>query len=339
MKKKKNLFGIIFIILIFIVIFLVAISKVTLFSDKSSEQKTSQKLELKVGSLKGPTSMGLLYMMEDNDNNKTQNNYEFTVVTGADELLPMMAKGELDIALVPANVAAVLYNKTAGGISVIDINTLSVLYMVSNTSDISSVEQLKGKTIYLTGKGTTPDFVLQYVLEENGLLDSCTLEYKSEAAEVVSALAQSDDDVVGLLPQPFVTAALAQNEKLSIVLDMNEEWEKVNSASKMVTGVTVVRNELLKDNKELVIKFIEDHKKSVEEINADSKSGAALAVKREIVAAEGVAMKAIPYCNIVCISGEEMEHFLSGYLEVIYEKSKEFLGGALPEEDFYFMDK
>lgn len=294
---------------------------------------------VRIGALKGPTSMGLLFMMEKSENNQTGNHYEFQMATAADELLPLMVQGELDIALIPANVASVLYHKTNGGICVIDINTLGVLYMVSGDTTIQSLDDLSGKTIYLTGKGTTPDYVLQYLLSENGIdTEDCTLEYKSEAAEVAALLAEKPD-AVGLLPQPFVTAACAQNEALAVVLSMNDEWSRARGeqGSSLVTGVTVVRREFLEKNEAAVKTFLAEHAESTKAVNEDPKTGAALCVKAGIVAKEPIAQKAIPDCNITCITGDEMKQALSGYLQVLFEQSEQSVGGALPGEDFYYL--
>jgi NitT/TauT family transport system substrate-binding protein len=310
-------------------------------SSKPSEntaEAAAEKVTVRVGSLKGPTSIGLLSLMDSADKGETVNDYEFQMATAADEILPLMIKGDLDIALIPANVASLLYAKTEGGISVIDINTLGVLYMVSGDTSIESVQDLKGKTIYLTGKGTTPDYSLQYILSENGMSTAdCTLEYKSEATEVAAVLAENPD-AVGLLPQPFVTAACAQNEALSVILDMNEEWSKVQGeeGSSMVTGVTVVRNAFLEENPEAVETFLTEHAKSADAAVSDTETVAALAVEAEIIAKEPIALKAIPKCNIVCITGDEMKQALSGYLEVLYGFDASSVGGALPGEDFYY---
>ena len=295
---------------------------------------------IRVGSMKGPTSMGLLFLMDKAEQGKAANEYEFQMTTGADELLPLMVKGELDIALVPANVESVLYNKTEGGISVIDINTLGVLYMVSGDTAIQGIADLKGRTIYLTGKGTTPDYVLQYLLGENGVQQSeVTLEYKSEEAEVAAVLAENPD-AVGLLPQPFVTAACAQNEALSVVVDMNAEWTNAQGeegGSRLVTGVTVVRREFLQEHEEAVLDFMMEHKESAAAINAEPEKGAGLAVKAGIVAKEPIAAKAIPLCNITYLEGEEMKQALSGYLQVLYGQAPESVGSNLPDADFYYM--
>lgn len=295
--------------------------------------QTTVKDEVRIGSLKGPTSMGLLFMMEKNRNNQLTDAYTFEMAVGADELLALMVQDKLDIALVPANVAAVLYQKTEGEICAIDINTLGVLYLVSADTTVKQISDLSGRTVYLTGKGTTPDYVLQYLLENNGVTD-CKLEYKSEATEVAAVLSEKPQEI-GLLPQPFVEAALAQNDALAVAVSFNEEWEKLDDGS-MVTGVTVVRKEYLENHKALVERFLKEHKESVEGINADPQKGAALCVDQGIVAKEPIAKKAISKCNLVCITGEEMKNALNGYLTVLYEKDPKFVGGALPGDDFYF---
>lgn len=305
-------------------------------SNKASEEK----ITVKVGALKGATTLGLLPLQDKAANGGANENYEFSMMTAADELLPLMIKGELDIALLPSNVASVLYQKTNGGVTVIDINTLGVLYMVSGDSSVSSVADLAGKTIYLTGKGTTPDYVLHYILNGNGIDadQDCTLEYRSEATEVAALLAENPD-AIGLLPQPFVTAACAQNDALSVIMDMNAEWEKLQgeNGSRLVTGVTVVRNEFLQEHENAVAAFMEEHKASAESMNTDVENGAKLAVASEIIAKEPIALKAIPKCNITYIDGNEMKQALSGYLQVLYEQNPESIGGALPQDDFYYI--
>lgn len=302
--------------------------------------KAEEKVTVKVGALKGATTLGLLPLEDKAANGEASENYEFSMMTAADELLPMMIKGELDIALLPSNVASILYQKTNGGVTVIDINTLGVLYMVSGDSSVTGVEDLAGRTIYLTGKGTTPDYVLHYILSGNGMdADSdCTLEYKSEATEVAALLAENPD-AIGLLPQPFVTAACAQNDALSVILDMNAEWEKLQGedGSRLVTGVTVVRNEFLQEHENAVAAFMEEHQASAQSMNSDVENGAKLAAASGIIAKEPIALKAIPKCNITYIDGADMKQALSGYLEVLYEQNPESIGGALPGDDFYYV--
>lgn len=297
-------------------------------------------VNIRVGSLKGPTSMGILFLMDRAEKGETKDTYEFQMAAGADELLPLMVKGELDIALVPANVAAVLYQKTEGGVAVIDINTLGVLYVVTGTTEVESIADLKGKTIYLTGKGTTPEASLRYILAANGLAEGdYTLEFKSEATEVAAVLAE-DPAAVGLLPQPFVTAALMQNETLKAALDMNEEWMQAaggsGSSNGMVTGVTVVRKAFLEEHPEAVEDFLKEHAASVEAVNQDAETGAALAVAAGIVAKEAIAQRAIPECHISCITGADMKADLSAYLDVLAGFDSALVGGQVPGDDFYY---
>ena len=289
-----------------------------------------------IGGLKGPTSIGLLALMDDAANGlENAPAFEFTMSTAADEITTAFVKGELDIALIPANVASVLYNKTEGQVTVIDINTLGVLYVVSGDDTITSPSDLSGKTVYLTGKGTTPDYVLQRILSDNNVTD-VTLEYKSEATEVAAVLSE-DSTAVGLLPQPFVTVACSQNENLKVVLDMTEEWDKLegDSGSRLVTGVTIVRDAFLEEHPEAVARFVELHAESAAEANNNTERVAALSVEAGIIAKEPIAVKAIANCNITCITGNEMKQALSGYLSVLYNLDPSSVGGALPGDDFY----
>lgn len=295
--------------------------------------------DVRIGSLKGPTSMGLVYLMDQAGKGQTSNHYEFTMAATADELLPSMISGDLDIVLVPANVASVLYMKTEGGISVIDINTLGVLYMVSGDSTIRTMKDLKGKTVYLTGKGTTPDYVLQYLLKENGLtMEDVTLEYKSEATEVAAMLAEMPE-AIGVLPQPFATAACAQNEELSEVMDLTEQWAQIQGegGSRLVTGVTVVRSSFLEGNKAAIDKFMEEHAVSAAYANEHVEEAAELVAAAGIIEKAPIAVKAMPKCNITYIDGNDMKTALSGYLEVLWEQDASSVGGGLPGDDFYYI--
>lgn len=293
---------------------------------------------VRVGSLKGPTSIGLTKLMQDDEDNKSEQDYEFTMETAADAISALIVQKELDIALVPANMASILYQKTEGKVAVIDINTLGVLYGVTGDDSITEISDLSGKTVYLTGKGTTPDFVLQYLLKENGIADSVKLEYKSEATEVAAVL-KNDTSAIGILPQPFVTAACTQNEALNVVLDLTKEWSKLqgDSGSMMVTGVTIARTEWMEENPEQVTLFLKEHNASTEYVNSNVEAAAELVVKYGIIEKAPIAKKAIPECNITCMTGEDMKAALEGYLSVLYEQNPQSVGGKLPGETFYYI--
>ena len=285
---------------------------------------------VRIGALKGPTAMGMAQLLD-------ADGYDFTVAASPDEIVPMVVQDKLDIAAVPANLAATLYQKTDKDVSVLAVNTLGVLYLVENGDSVKSVEDLKGKTIYASGKGATPEYALNSVLKANGIdpEKDVTVEYKSEHAEVVSALVQ-DQTAVGLLPQPFVTTALMKNDKLKVALDLNKLWEdSMDDGSKLVTGVVIANNEFVQDHADKVNDFMDAYKESVDFVNSDTESAAQIIGDHDIIAKE-VAQKAIPDCSIVFIEGDEMKTMLSGYLATLDEQNPEIIGGQLPDDAFYY---
>ena len=296
----------------------------------------SDSAPIKVAGLKGPTSIGMVKLMKDNEDGLAENSYEFTLAGSADEVTPKLIQGDLDIAAVPANLAAVLYNNTNGSIKLLAINTLGVLYIVDRAGSVNAVSDLKGKTIYASGKGSTPEYSLRYILTENGLDPDkdVTIEWKSEHSEVVEALAL-DSEALGLLPQPFVTVAMGKVEGLSIALDLTKEWDALDNGSSLITGVLAVRSEFAEENPDLLDAFLKEYAASVDYVNSNLDDAAALCEKYGIIAAD-VAKAAIPYCNIVCFTGDEMKDQISGYLEVLFEANPASVGGELPEEDFIY---
>lgn len=298
-------------------------------------------VDVRVTALKGPTAMGLVKFMSDNDDGKiTGNNYSFDIAASADEVTPALIQGKTDIAAVPANLASVLYNKTNGGVRVLAVNTLGVIYIVENGDSVKSVADLKGKTLYASGRGATPEYALNYILGMNGLdpEKDVNIEWKSEHTECLSAL-MTDENAIAMLPQPFVTVAQTKSDKIRIALDLTKEWDAVQKdeavKSSMITGVVVVRSEFADKNPQAVADFLDNYKKSVEYVNGNNDAAAALVGKYDIVA-EAVAKKALPYCNITFIEGNEMKEMLSGYLAVLAKQNVKAVGGELPKDDFYY---
>ena len=289
---------------------------------------------IRLAGMKGATTIGLVNLVDKIGKGETDNNYTFEMYTAGPDVMAAMVAGQVDIATVPANVACVMNTKVEGGVSVIDINTLGVLNCISAGDQISSVADLSGKTVYATGQGAVPEYTIRYLLDANGVTD-CNLEFKSEPTEIVSIFAENPD-AVAILPQPFVTAALAQNEALKISFDLNDEWAKVNSDCKIVTGVTVASNSFIKDHKGLVDAFLKDHKDSADKALSDVDTTAALVVEQGIIAKEPLAKKAIPNCNITCITGKEMKEALEGYIKVLFEQDPKSVGGNLPGDEFYY---
>ena len=298
---------------------------------------------IRIAGLKGPTTMGLVNLIAQAEAGQTAQDYAFTMYGAADEIVPLLVKGELDAAAIPANLAATLYQKTGGALEVACINTLGVLYVVELGNNIQSVEDLKGATIVTTGKGTTPEYVLRYVLSQNGIDPDkdVTIDYLSEATEVAARLTTPTTDsstIVAMLPQPFVTSVVAQSEGgVRVALDMNEEWQKV-AGSRLVTGVTVVRKEFAEANPDVMAQLMTDYAASVESVTTDLSGTAALCEQYGVVAKAALAEKALPSCNIVFETGDEMKTDLTAYLQVLYDADPASVGGALPGEDFYRAD-
>ena len=310
-------------------------------STPSDVTEMADPIDVNVMALKGPTAMGMVEFMNEADSGTiTDNNYHFNITAATDEVSAALAQGTTDIAAVPANLASVLYNNTEGGVQVLAINTLGVLYIVESGDTVHSVEDLRGKTIYASGKGNTPEAALNYVLTQNGIDPSTdvTIEWKSEQAECLSAL-MAEENAIAMLPQPFVTTAQAQSENLRVALDLTEEWDALQADSEtpstLVTGVVVARTAFAEEHPEVVSAFLDRYQESVDYVNANVEDAAQLVGQYDIVTAE-VAQKAIPECNIVFIEGAEMKEKLSGYLSVLFEQNAQSVGGALPDDAFYF---
>lgn len=291
----------------------------------------------RVASLKGPTSIGLVSLMSKAKAGNCANDYQFEVMTAADELGSKLAAGEVDIALIPANVAATLFNKT-NDIQVVDINTLGVLQAVGTPEAFDgTLEGLAGHTVYLTGKGTTPEYVVNYLLDKAGIAGSVDLQFKSEATEVVQAIA-SDPSAIAILPEPFATSAAAKNQALTSKLDLNGPWTTyAGRDSHICTGVTVARNGFIAEHADVVSDFVAEQLASVDIVNGDPAAAGELVAEYGILDNAQVAAKAIPGCNLVCIQGSTMQTSLDSYYRVLFDADKSCVGGALPSDNFYWL--
>nr|WP_325246943.1 PhnD/SsuA/transferrin family substrate-binding protein [uncultured Oscillibacter sp.] len=310
---------------------------------QTQETEETPAAHYNVAALKGPTAMGLVKLMHDAESGaELTNDYTFTLAASADEVSPKLMQGELDIACVPANLAAVLYQKTGGEIVTLGINTLGVLYIVENGNAVTSMADLAGKTIVASGKGSTPEYALRYLLRENGVDPDggVVIDWKSEHSECVSALA-TGAATIAMLPQPFVTVAQSKLQDLRVALDLTEEWDALDNGSALLTGVVVARKDVVEENPAAIDAFLADYAQSVEWVNANTADAAALIGDYGIVDA-AVAEKALPACNIVCITGAEMKEKLSGYLQVLFEEDHSSVGAqagddaGLPGDDFYY---
>lgn len=298
---------------------------------------TEPAVPVRLGAMTGPTGIGMVKLFRTADENP-DSGYTYTIKGAADELTPMILQGELDIVSVPANLASVLYNKTEGGVQALAVNALGVLYVAEfNGETVQSVADLKGKTLYATGKGSTPEYFLRYVLTQNGLDPDkdLTIEWKSEPSEVVATL-NDQGAGIAMLPQPYVTAAAAKlGEGFRVALSVSDEWKKVGNSSLCTTACILVRKGFAEENPQAVEKFLADFAESAAWVNENVDDAAAACGQYEIVK-EPIAKKAIPQCNIVCITGTEMKDALGGCLNVLFEQNPAAVGGALPDDAFYY---
>lgn len=292
---------------------------------------------VRIAGLKGPTTMGLVNLLDMEQQGTAALDYDLQLYGTADEIVPGLIKGELDMAAIPANLAAALYQKTKGGIQVMAVNTLGVLYVVEKGDTVHSMADLAGRTILSTGKGTTPEYLLRYLLEKNGLDPDkdVNIQYCSEATEVTAQMAAAQKDATAVLPQPYVTAAGMKDPSLRVALDLTAEWDKV-SDSQLVTGVTVVRTQYAQEHPDVVEAFLQEYAQSVRTANTDLDRTAALCEQQGVVAKAAIAKKALPACNIVCRTGDEMQKDVSAYLSVLCAADPAAVGGKLPDEGFYW---
>lgn len=305
-------------------------------NNSSVASETPELVKANVFVLSGPTGIGAANLKDKADNGKTEGDYNVTVVAQPDEIVAKISNKEADIAAIATNLAAKLYNKTEGNITVLAVNTLGVLNVVTPKGvEITSLNDLKGKKVYTTGQGSNPEYIINYLLEKNGIKDDVTLEFKAEGTELLSVWA-TDPNAIIISPQPVATTLTIQNEGAKIAIDLTKEWEKIDNKSALMMGCVVVRNEFLKDNKATVDKFLEEYKASIEAANNDIDTTATLCETYGIIPKAPIAKKAIPNCNLTFVSGSEMKTKLSGYLQVLFDADKTAVGGKLPADGFYY---
>ena len=300
---------------------------IPVFSNPSSE--------VRIGVLKGPTGIGASYLLSQNEEGKTLNRYSVTVLAEATDMIAQVAAGQLDIAAIPTNAAASLYNKTSGGVRLVALNTAGVLYILEKGDTVKSVSDLKGRTIYAVGQGSNPEYVLRYILSGNGIDPDKDVEIVFlDSAELTTRAATGDIDVC-MLPVPAVTTVLIKNPDMRIALDMTEQWDALGTGSILTMGCVVVRSDFLKENALAVKLFLSDYEKSIEYVKANVKEAGELCAKYEIVPSAAVATKAIPDCNLIFISGDDIRPAIEGYLKVLFEANPKSIGGKMPGDDFY----
>lgn len=292
--------------------------------------KKQDDTEIRIAALKGPTGMGMVKLADK----QNYPNYTVSIEASPDALNPRIISGEVDVAAVPVNLASVLYNKLNGDISVLAVSTLGVLYVVEAGSEVNSVADLAGKTVYATGQGATPEYILNYLLDKNGVAGSVEVNYVGEHAALATMLADGSAEI-GMLPEPNVTSTLAGNDNLRIALNLTEEWNKVCS-TELVQGVVIARKSFVNEHPEAIEQFLREYEKSSAFVNENIDEAAKLIVDAGILGNVEIAKKAIPNCNISFSKGEAMHKAVEGMLTVLFEANPKSIGGKLPDKDFYY---
>ena len=292
--------------------------------------KKQDDTEIRIAALKGPTGMGMVKLADK----QNYPNYTVSIEVSPDALNPRIISGEVDVAAVPVNLASVLYNKLDGDISVLAVSTLGVLYVVEAGSEVNSVADLAGKTVYATGQGATPEYILNYLLDKNGVAGSVEVNYVGEHAALATMLADGSAEI-GMLPEPNVTSTLAGNDDLRIALNLTEEWNKVCS-TELVQGVVIARKSFVNEHPEAIEQFLREYEKSSAFVNENIDEAAKLIVDAGILGNVEIAKKAIPNCNISFSKGEAMHKAVEGMLTVLFEANPKSIGGKLPDKDFYY---
>lgn len=305
----------------------VMLFSLTAFAACSKKQDDT---EIRIAALKGPTGMGMVKLADK----QNYPNYTVSIEASPDALNPRIISGEVDVAAVPVNLASVLYNKLDGDISVLAVSTLGVLYVVEAGSEVNSVADLAGKTVYATGQGATPEYILNYLLDKNGVAGSVEVNYVGEHAALATMLADGSAEI-GMLPEPNVTSTLAGNDDLRIALNLTEEWNKVCS-TELVQGVVIARKSFVNEHPEAIEQFLREYEKSSAFVNENIDEAAKLIVDAGILGNVEIAKKAIPNCNISFSKGEAMHKAVEGMLAVLFEANPKSIGGKLPDKDFYY---
>ncbi len=296
---------------------------------------------VRVGALSGPTAMGMIKIMSDDEAGLTALDYDFQELsTDPSAFVAPLIQGDIDIAAVPSNLASVIYNKSEGAVEVLAINTLGVLNIVERGESINSIADLAGCTIYATGEGATPEYTLRYLLSSAGLdADTdLTIQWCADTTEALSYI-QNDETAIAMLPQPFVTVAMTQVEDLRLAINLNDAWAETEAGGSIVTGVVVARKEFVESHPDTITAFLDDYRSSVDFVNSNTAEAAELVAHFGILPKAPVAQKALPNCSITFIEGADMKTSLSNYLQVLFDQNPASIGGSLPGDDFYFAAK
>ena len=291
--------------------------------------------------LNGTTGFGMAKLMNDNTDGK----YTVSVKTDASEVTAALINGDVDIAALPTNAAANVYNKTEGGVKILAVNTLGCLYLLTKDGvTVSSFADLRGKTVCVPAQN--PTFIFTDLCKKNGLVPGTDITIDSTSYAKPDALRDalaSGAVEIAVLPEPMVTIAMSAAKKNNVTLknalDLTAEWNKVNAEGSLVQGCVVVRTAFLEEYPEAVAEFLTAYKASIEYLNANAADAAKMIADNGIFANAAVAEKAIPKCNVCYLDGADMKAAMQVYLTALSGINPASIGGTLPADDFYYIAK
>ena len=302
--------------------------------DVPAADEVDSELPVRIMTLNGTTGFGMAQLISKAAKGEAALNYQISVETDASNVTAALISGNVDIAALPTNAASVVYNKTGGAVQVLALNTLGVLYVVSDGSEsVSALADLEGKTVYAPAQN--PTFIFKALCDEAGVNVTVDNTY-AQPADLRTAVA-AGEVALAVLPEPMVTIACSANDKLTVALDLTKEWDGVFGEGTLVQGCVVVRKEFAEAHGTEIAKFLEEYESSVALLNDDAAAAAALIVEGGIFNAAPVAQKAIPKCNLCFIAGGEMEAALGKFLQTMHGAAPASVGGAVPASDFYYV--
>ena len=295
-------------------------------------------LEINVTVIAGTTGMGFAQIMDENAKGTSPFKYNFDIVSDASLASGAIINGTADMAAVPTNLAAVLYNKTNGGVQVVAVNTLGVLYLLT-TNEVTAPDDIVGKTIYCCNQGANPEFISRYLLEANGLTvgQDVLLDFTYNTPDELATAIATNKIEYAILPEPKVTAVMSQNENVKIFIALEDVWSQISGGKSLVQGCLVARKEFIEAHKNELDAFLADYAASIAFVNENPKEASEVIAANGIIPKAPLAEKAIPRCNIAYLDGAEMQAAMDEFFKVLFAANPASVGGKLPAADLYYV--
>lgn len=279
----------------------------------------------KLAVFNGVTSLGVAKLVKDRGYA-----YESSLYTDLSEVENLIKNGGADMAAVPVESAARLFNETKGAVKIIAVNNLGVLHLVTGDESIKTLADLKDKTVYATGKGTAYEHIMNFIFEKNAI--SPKVEYVATEAELVTLAIEGKADIC-IIPEPYATKVVFENTKMKRVIDLSDEWNKFSEAP-LVQGVIVARTEYIEQNPEYIEQFLFQNEISVNFLNENIDAGADMLYNGQYFSTFDLARECVPACNLYFMKGEEMK----AAVKVVYDVlPAELTGGTVSADGICFV--